>query len=86
MKNWLKFILKPCNEKIDESLTRPSPIWEAHENSVFKLLYESPPLNGFDEMINLTNEGKIWKFPIDNEQGNFLFRPNQNLELILVAK
>ena len=64
--------------KIDESLTRPSPIWENHDNSVFKLLYQSPPLNGFDEMINLTNEGKIWKFPIDNEQGNFFFRRNQN--------
>ena len=28
-----------------------------------------PPINGFDEMIMLTNEEKLWKFPIDNEQG-----------------
>lgn len=25
--------------------------------------------NEFDEMIRLTEEGKLWKFPIDNEQG-----------------
>ena len=26
------------------------------------------PTNGFEDLINLTKEGKIWKFPIDNEQ------------------
>lgn len=30
-----------------------------------------PPINGFDEMVMLTNEGKLWTFPIDNEQGNY---------------
>ena len=29
---------------------------------------ESVPTNGFEDLIQLTNEGKIWKFPIDNEQ------------------
>jgi len=28
-----------------------------------------PPINGFEEMILLTNQGKLWNFPIDNEQG-----------------
>ena len=27
------------------------------------------PLNGFEESIKLTEEGKLWNFPIDNEQG-----------------
>ena len=27
------------------------------------------PLNGFEEMIQLTEEGKMWKYPIDNEYG-----------------
>ena len=27
------------------------------------------PLNGFEELIMLTDEGKLWHFPIDNEQG-----------------
>jgi hypothetical protein len=32
------------------------------------------PLNGFEEAIQYTNEGKLWNFPIDNEQGlNFIF-------------
>ncbi len=31
----------------------------------------TPPINGFDDMILLTNEGKLWKFPVDNEQGYY---------------
>lgn len=27
------------------------------------------PLNGIEELIRLTEEGKLWRFPIDNEQG-----------------
>lgn len=27
------------------------------------------PLNGFEEMILLTEQGKLWKYPIDNEDG-----------------
>lgn len=26
-----------------------------------------PPLNAFEEAVNLTEEGKLWHFPIDNE-------------------
>ncbi len=26
-------------------------------------------MNGFEEAIKLTDEGKLWYFPIDNEQG-----------------
>lgn len=37
---------------------------EDAENSFFRL-----PLNGFEEMIQLTNQGKLWRYPIDNEQG-----------------
>lgn len=27
------------------------------------------PSNGFEELIQLTEEGRLWKYPIDNEQG-----------------
>lgn len=27
------------------------------------------PNNGFEELITLTEQGRLWKFPIDNEQG-----------------
>jgi small subunit ribosomal protein S31 len=50
-------------------VTLESPVWTNYDNLELKLLFESPSTNGFDEMIKLTNEGKVWKFPIDNEQG-----------------
>lgn len=33
------------------------------------LLTNRIPYNGYEEMIKLTNEGKMWHYPIDNEQG-----------------
>ena len=35
---------------------------------------EAIPTNGFEDLIKLTNEGKIWKFPIDNEQVRTMMR------------
>ena len=29
-----------------------------------------PPSNAFEEQIQWTKEGKLWTFPINNEQGN----------------
>lgn len=40
-----------------------------HYDEELKLAQIIPPINGFDEMIMLTKENKLWKFPIDNEQG-----------------
>lgn len=40
-----------------------------HSDEELKSAQEIPHLNGFDEMIKLTDEGKLWKFPIDNQQG-----------------
>lgn len=39
------------------------------EEREIKLATLSAPQNAFQELIQWTNEGKIWKFPIDNEQG-----------------
>ncbi len=50
-------------------MTFESPAWTNYDHLELKLLYETPSTNGFDEMIKLTNEGKVWTFPIDNEQG-----------------
>ena len=46
-----------------------SPIWSMHYDQELKLAQENLPSNGFEELILLTNQGKLWKFPIDNEQG-----------------
>ncbi|KAJ8971509.1 hypothetical protein NQ314_000671 [Rhamnusium bicolor] len=50
---------------------------ESPENKTWQSLYERdlklavthPPSNYFQEMILWTEQGKLWKFPIDNEQG-----------------
>ena len=39
-----------------------------HYDQELKSAQEAFPVNGFDELITLTNEGKLWRFPIDNEQ------------------
>ena len=45
--------------------------WKEHfaENLAYAT---AEPYNGFEEAIKLTKEGKLWKFPIDNEQGEDL--------------
>jgi small subunit ribosomal protein S31 len=43
--------------------------WRALEERELKLLTSCPPANIFQEMILWTEQGKLWKFPIDNEQG-----------------
>ncbi|XP_070150055.1 small ribosomal subunit protein mS31 [Polyergus mexicanus] len=43
--------------------------WAALEQREFKALMTYPPANIFQELILWTEQGKLWKFPIDNEQG-----------------
>lgn len=43
--------------------------WETLQEKEFKLALTHPPENVFQEMIMWTEQGKLWKFPIDNEQG-----------------
>lgn len=45
------------------------PTWELFEQRDLESLIARPPDNIFDEMIQWTKEGKLWRFPIDNEQG-----------------
>jgi small subunit ribosomal protein S31 len=49
--------------------TQESPIWEMHYEEQLNEAELIPPINGFEEMITLTKQGKLWNFPIDNEQG-----------------
>ena len=55
--------------QIEENLTSESPIWIDHNSKELVLEADVFVFNGFEEMIKLTHEGKLWKFPIDNEQG-----------------
>ena len=58
------FLIKNKANKV----TKESTIWSMHYNQEIKSAFETLPINGFDEMVMLTNEGKLWRFPIDNEQ------------------
>nr|XP_022293374.1 uncharacterized protein LOC111103991 isoform X2 [Crassostrea virginica] len=68
--------VKPLNIWTKEDLKKPE-----HEDPTDNLWYQLdkqgkeihklnvPTYNGFDDMIRLTKEGKMWHYPIDNEQG-----------------
>ncbi|CAH0546012.1 unnamed protein product [Brassicogethes aeneus] len=43
--------------------------WKSLNERELKLAITHPPANYYQEMILWTEQGKIWKFPIDNEQG-----------------
>ncbi|XP_020294200.1 28S ribosomal protein S31, mitochondrial [Pseudomyrmex gracilis] len=43
--------------------------WRELEQRELKAMTTYPPANIFQEMILWTEQGKLWKFPIDNEQG-----------------
>lgn len=43
--------------------------WTTLEQRELKALMTYPPANIFQELILWTEQGKLWKFPIDNEQG-----------------
>lgn len=43
--------------------------WARLEKREMKLAVTHPPRNYFEKMILWTEQGKVWKFPIDNEQG-----------------
>ena len=43
--------------------------WKRLQERELKLAVTHPPKNYFEKMILWTEQGKLWKFPIDNEQG-----------------
>ncbi|XP_013908273.1 PREDICTED: 28S ribosomal protein S31, mitochondrial [Thamnophis sirtalis] len=44
-------------------------IWDLEFAKTLTSNFSLPPQNGFEEMIQWTNEGKLWEFPINNEVG-----------------
>lgn len=43
--------------------------WQRLQERELKLSIIHPPANYFQKMILWTEQGKLWQFPIDNEQG-----------------
>lgn len=61
---------KPLNIFTETSrVSDPLKTWSALEKRELKLAVTHPPRNYFEKMILWTEEGKVWKFPINNEQG-----------------
>lgn len=48
--------------------TSRCPVFDAINELEISLMCSSSPLNQFEEWLQWTAEGKMWKFPIDNEQ------------------
>ncbi|XP_018411954.1 PREDICTED: 28S ribosomal protein S31, mitochondrial [Nanorana parkeri] len=62
------FPAPPVSEQT--TITESSPtLWDIELAKAIAAACEHPPRNGFEEMIQWTNEGKLWTFPINNEAG-----------------
>ncbi|RWS21116.1 mitochondrial ribosomal protein S31-like protein [Leptotrombidium deliense] len=65
---------KPLNI-FDENLPLVNPeapileTWNRLEQHELKMLITHAPENAFEEMIRWTEQGKLWKYPINNEEG-----------------
>lgn len=44
-------------------------LWEKVQQEQVDMFAQLPPTNAFEEMIQWTKQGKLWQFPINNEQG-----------------
>ncbi|XP_007117093.2 small ribosomal subunit protein mS31 [Physeter macrocephalus] len=62
------FELKAVTEEAPETEAVPS-LWDVEFAKQLVAVNEQPFQNGFEEMIQLTKEGKLWEFPINNEAG-----------------
>ena len=53
-----------------EVVMRPRvSLWQKVQQEQLDMFARQPPTNAFEEMIQWTKEGKLWQFPINNEQG-----------------
>ncbi|KAF6376498.1 mitochondrial ribosomal protein S31 [Rhinolophus ferrumequinum] len=59
---------KAVTEEAPETETAPS-LWDVEFAKQLAAMNEQPFQNGFEEMIQLTKEGILWEFPINNEAG-----------------
>ncbi len=48
-------------------------IWDRLMKDELERIVAQPPSNSFEEMIRWTEQGILWKYPIDNEQGMQFF-------------
>lgn len=57
-------------KNFNESVNRPTlSTWDRLYKKSLKMAVTHPPKNIYEQMVIWTEQGKLWKFPIDNEQG-----------------
>merc|ERR1719268_170553 len=56
----------PMSDTSDKDMLKT---WRACQQRELEILATPSPRNALEEMVLLTNQGKLWHFPIDNEQG-----------------
>lgn len=60
----------PSKEEVDKwPEVKLNETWKDLYSRELRLAVIHPPANYFQEMILWTKQGKLWRFPIDNEQG-----------------
>jgi small subunit ribosomal protein S31 len=64
-------IFKTPESQADKTSDVPPEVttWQRLEARELRLAVTHPPSNIFEEMIHWTEQGKLWHFPINNEQG-----------------
>ncbi|XP_006025843.1 28S ribosomal protein S31, mitochondrial isoform X2 [Alligator sinensis] len=55
-------------EGVSETESSPT-LWDLEYAKEIAAVQQQPPMNGFEELIQWTKEGKLWEFPINNEAG-----------------
>ena len=58
----------PMEESSDQNML---VTWRACQQRELRILSTPSPRNALEEMVLLTKQGKLWNFPVDNEQGRF---------------
>jgi len=61
---------KPFFKDTGSTIAAPTnTVWRRLDRHEVELMATPPPTNAWEEMIRWTEQGKLWKFPIDNEAG-----------------
>lgn len=63
-----KLGIYPAVDQLDESID-VLQTWSKLQARELQLAVTHPPSNHFQKMSLWTDQGKLWRFPIDNEQG-----------------
>ncbi|XP_047463829.1 28S ribosomal protein S31, mitochondrial [Mugil cephalus] len=56
------------NDGVDSAVAKPT-LWDVDFANQLSQSTNRIPRNGFEELIQLTKEGKLWQYPINNEDG-----------------